>query len=128
MQRRARISENQADQIVDDEDEPECETEIEQGGDEQKRHLHSSHDPDRNAAAGFKGRKEMDIGIAVVHGNFPCFAINNRCIFLFPEQAVFCSGLSRGRKFLGKPQSMQYHPASVHPRIKSRPHNSIKHN
>lgn len=127
MQRRARISENQADEIVDDKNEPDCKTEIEQGGDEQERHLHPSHDPGRKAAAGSRGRKEMNIGVDVVHGNFPCFAINNPCIFWFPEQAVF-SGSSRGRKFLEKPQSMQYHPASVHPRIKSRPHNSIKHN
>lgn len=127
MQRRARIAENQADEIVDDKDEPECEAEVEQGSDEQERHLHPSHDPGRNAAAGFRARKELEIDMAVVHGNFPCFAINNRCIFLFPEQAVF-SRLSRGRRFLGKPQSLQYHSACVHPRIKSRPRNLIKHN
>ena len=52
LRRRAGIAENQSDEIIDDKDEAEGETEVEQRGDDEERHLHPSHDRGRSAAAG----------------------------------------------------------------------------
>ncbi|WP_179869634.1 hypothetical protein [Rhizobium chutanense] len=72
------IAENQPDEIVDDKDEAERETNIEQCGDDEERHLHPSHGRGRRAAAGCGERGEENIGMAVVHGNFPGFATNSQ--------------------------------------------------
>lgn len=63
----------------------------------------------------------MDFDTAVVHGDFPGFAINSHWMFLFPV-------IGRGNNFIWKPQSLQRHPASVHPRMEAHLSNSIKHN
>lgn len=109
MQRPAGIAENQSDELVDDKDQSEGETEIEQRGDEQERDLHISCDHGEGAAAGCGNGQGKDHGRAVGHDNFPRFAANS------PGRGVFPT-IGREVSFW-KPQSLQRHPASVHPRM-----------
>lgn len=84
LHRRARITENQSDEIVDDEDETQRDTEIEQRGDDEERHLHPSHGRGKSAGGGRQERDGKDFDMAVIHGNFPSPAINSHSLLLFP--------------------------------------------
>jgi hypothetical protein len=103
------IAENQSDEPVDDNDQSEGETEIEQRDDEQERDLHISYDHGEGAAAGCGNGQGKDHGRAVSHDNFPGFDANSPGTGLFPT-------IGREVSFW-KPQSLQRHPASVHPRM-----------